>query len=791
MKFSRNLDGNVLDLKFLSLDWGKMVMLRTNRYLEIHAPYGRHYETRVPSEGREIYYEMCNCNCYVTTASGVNYVMDFMEGRFCKPIRNNDDGKTDDREVGTTAIEGNPKYRMISVGDEGGFVKFYDVRSSKLDCLTSEVGKLKVADSEVKSLAFDSGGYNFAAGMSDGRCVLYDIRSSNPLYAKVSNYNDPVHTVKFHDAEGVVCSSDKHGVKVWRYREGEGKARGLLWGLGGASGGDWRSDDDDDDDVNDDNDDNDGNDTSSSSSSSSSMKKSVEVIHPSHRSNGVQGDDTGASSPRYKYKAYEPSTSIGSTICTIQSPPGASFNHFAICPLSSVSSVPSGASRADQDSGLIVCAGEQGPVQAYYVPCLGPAPSWCSYLDGITEELEETRGGVGGGNGAAQQPGDGDLNPEHGVYHDYKFLTASEIKSLGIENLVGTPLLRGYMHGFFVSAELHRKILSVRNPFDYEEYRKGKVREKIVERERSRIEVGDKFAANKGQGGVQGETLVNNVLAQRLKSKAGSSKVSKSSRVASSVLQDDRFGDLFRNPDFEVDEDALDFKLRNPSGVATAATGRRDDIDSDEDDDAGEGEGEGAGNAQETALGYEKVKHGEGGWDTESSSASDENFTSSEDDDDSDASDDEFGRAVRGENYQPDVKDKGKVAAKSKKRTSRKAPRNSPAAAIAVKGKETRKKVMFEAKSYGRSTATSSASDLAKSSRDSDMTLESRLSSLPLSSAGAVDSGIKGLDNKFDTNGAVREYTYVPKRERDKTSNDGGGTGERRKGRRVKKRMFR
>ena len=31
-----------------------------------------------------------------------------------------------------------------------------------------------------------------------------------------------------------------------------------------------------------------------------------------------------------------------------------------------------------------------GRAQAYFVPSLGPAPRWCSFLEGLTEELEES-----------------------------------------------------------------------------------------------------------------------------------------------------------------------------------------------------------------------------------------------------------------------------------------------------------------------------------------------------------------------------------------------------------------
>jgi len=42
---------------------------------------------------------------------------------------------------------------------------------------------------------------------------------------------------------------------------------------------------------------------------------------------------------------------------------------------------------------------------------LGPAPRWCSFLDSLTEEMEE--------------------NPSQELYDDYKFLTQKEVETLG------------------------------------------------------------------------------------------------------------------------------------------------------------------------------------------------------------------------------------------------------------------------------------------------------------------------------------------------------------------------
>jgi len=58
---------------------------------------------------------------------------------------------------------------------------------------------------------------------------------------------------------------------------------------------------------------------------------------------------------------------------------------------------------------------------------MGPAPRWCSFLDNLTEEIES--------------------EVVENVYDDYQFVTAKELAELGMEHLVGSNLLKGYMHG--------------------------------------------------------------------------------------------------------------------------------------------------------------------------------------------------------------------------------------------------------------------------------------------------------------------------------------------------------
>lgn len=79
-------------------------------------------------------------------------------------------------------------------------------------------------------------------------------------------------------------------------------------------------------------------------------------------------------------------------------------------------------------TGLFFITTENPKIQTYYIPSLGRAPKWASFLDTLTEELEESNTEV--------------------VYDDYKFVTKSELDNLGLTHLIGTNLLRAYMHGY-------------------------------------------------------------------------------------------------------------------------------------------------------------------------------------------------------------------------------------------------------------------------------------------------------------------------------------------------------
>lgn len=213
------------------------------------------------------------------------------------------------------------------------------------------------------------------------------------------------------------------------------------------------------------------------------------------------------------------------------------------------------------NSGVMCTALESQRVKTYYVPALGPAPKWCAFLDSFTEELESGKK-LGGATGMGS---DG----EEEVYENYKFVAHDELEGLGLGHLIGTDMLKAYMHGYFVHQKLYKRAVDVAEPFAYEKYRKEKAREKLEAQRQSRI---TKVKSRSKK------VKVNQQVADALKH----TKNPRKAATAKSILEDDRFTAMFSNRDYTVKEDADRFQFLNPSGIQ-ASRRKQEDSDSDEE----------------------------------------------------------------------------------------------------------------------------------------------------------------------------------------------------------------
>ncbi|ODO02887.1 hypothetical protein I350_05728 [Cryptococcus amylolentus CBS 6273] len=240
-------------------------------------------------------------------------------------------------------------------------------------------------------------------------------------------------------------------------------------------------------------------------------------------------------------------------------------------------------------SGLMFVACDAPQLSSYYIPDLGPAPKWASFLDSVTEELgDDFTGGAG-----------------KSAYADYKFIDKHELETLGLTHLIGTPALKPYMHGYFLSLKLYTTARLIANPQSYDEHRDRIVNEKLKAKSESRIR------ARKEQ------PKVNKALAERIRKVEEREKAVEKKRRerrearglaegeaeakeeeeeeeevegeekapgAAGLLSDPRFKELWDNPDFEVDEESREFALINPATANNNAKRAKTAVEDEEEE---------------------------------------------------------------------------------------------------------------------------------------------------------------------------------------------------------------
>ena len=206
-------------------------------------------------------------------------------------------------------------------------------------------------------------------------------------------------------------------------------------------------------------------------------------------------------------------------------------------------------------SGLVMATGEAQRVQVWYVPALGPAPSWCAFLDSLTEELEEAA--------------------ETSVYDDYQFVTREQLSDWGCDHLIGTGLLRAYMHGFFMHSRLHAKLSAAHaeatqhsapaesTPAQLQRLRE-KTGDRILQRRAGVLPVNARYAE---------ELMEQARVKRRMREEEGDEG---KEAVLRNPLLDDRFAQLFKDEEFKIDEQSDEYRRLHPSHPGHAKGRKRE-----------------------------------------------------------------------------------------------------------------------------------------------------------------------------------------------------------------------
>ena len=407
------------------------------------------------------------------------YRLNLEQGRFLAPLALS--SLTSPSAVGSNALAQSALHGLLAVGREDGCVECFDVRD-RSSAAVLDIGRAAGGGgwegAEVSSLCYSGDGLCLGAGMSNGRVLLFDLRSSRPLVEKDHRYGLPVLAVAFHPSSRNVVSTDAKSIRFW-------------------------------------------------------------------------SQQTGA--------AY---TSIESE---------AALKDCLVWP----------------DSGLVMATGEQQRVQVWYVPELGAAPAWCSFLDSLTEELEERQ--------------------STSVYEEYQFVTQQQLEDWGCSQLIGSNLLRAYMHGYFMHSRLYQRLAAAAAEAGQPgtqtttsasaalasaqlQRQREKTGDRILQRKAGSVKVNAAYAQQLMQKGSAKRRLREAEEKQAATETLGEEEADAAavSSVLADPLGDPRFARMFRDEEFRIDEGSEEYRRLHPSqqqqgGQRKAADRRKQEEEEEEE----------------------------------------------------------------------------------------------------------------------------------------------------------------------------------------------------------------
>lgn len=171
--------------------------------------------------------------------------------------------------------------------------------------------------------------------------------------------------------------------------------------------------------------------------------------------------------------------------------------------------------------------------------------------------------------------------------------------SLGLDHLLGTPMLKPYMHGYFLSLKLYDAARVITNPFVYAEHREKTIRQKLEKLAESRIRTKKDNLPKVNK--ALAERIIKNIEREKKKQRRKADDenvddvdiemkgVGAKESTTGRLLQDPRFKAVFEDPEFEIDETSREFALLHPSQADATSKRKRTKTAVDEEEESGDG----------------------------------------------------------------------------------------------------------------------------------------------------------------------------------------------------------
>jgi ribosome biogenesis protein ENP2 len=211
LKFQRNLDADIIDFQFLGSNWEKLVLLRSDKFLEFHTKSGRYYQIKLDKMAVDLSFSEKHGIIFIPSSENEILRLDLEKGKFLSSLKNF--SKFNNTCSGTNSFD-----NLFAVGNSGGVVKFWDMRIVKKFVFKIENYLLSNKNffNSVSTLRFgERNNFSFYFGLNSGELIQFDLRKTKPINIKNFGNKIPIKSIRMTNLDDRILTSDNKMIKIW------------------------------------------------------------------------------------------------------------------------------------------------------------------------------------------------------------------------------------------------------------------------------------------------------------------------------------------------------------------------------------------------------------------------------------------------------------------------------------------------------------------------------------------------------------------------------------------------
>nr|UXY87696.1 nucleolar protein 10 [Cryptomonas curvata] len=216
LKFQRTINCEINDFEIISQNWEKLILLRSDKFLEFHSKSGYYYQVKIPDIANSLFFDNLSKILYIFSINNEIYRFNVEEGKFISSILSNLD-------YYNTSSAKSLLGDCLGLGNSRGLVELWDFKFSKKPVSTIDglIYLKKKKKNYVSYLNFcEKATYKIYSGYSSGDIIIFDLRNLSPIISKKIGINDSIIKIQNNQINNLILSANKQIIKLWNEKSG-------------------------------------------------------------------------------------------------------------------------------------------------------------------------------------------------------------------------------------------------------------------------------------------------------------------------------------------------------------------------------------------------------------------------------------------------------------------------------------------------------------------------------------------------------------------------------------------